>query len=191
MKQFIVLIAAISLLLSGCGGYSISEDELNQALAKKLAKPISNTLKVSQGEEVIALTMQVSAGDLALSSDQGGLLRLTLETQLTGTLSLFSRDFALTSQITPVLETGIRLDQDKLYLVGPKIVRLKVEGAGFQDQMLMSVLPSIQGDIEIAIKAYFNENALYQLDHSLLEKWVAKFASEISIKQANLELRVL
>jgi len=185
-----VLIAVLSLLLSGCGGYSISEDELNQALSETLTKPISNTLKVSKGEDVIELTMQVSGADLALSSDQGGLLRLTLETQLTGTLPLFSRDFALTSEIAPVLETGIRLDQGYLYLVGPRVVKLEVNGTRFQDQMLISVLPSIQGDIEIAIKEYFNENAVYQLDHSLLEKWVAKFASEISVKQANLELRV-
>jgi len=75
-----VLIAALSLLLSGCGGYSISEDELNQALTKKLAKPISNTLNVSKGEEVIELTMQVLGANLALSPDQGDLLKLTLET---------------------------------------------------------------------------------------------------------------
>jgi len=80
MKRYIVLIAALSLLLSGCGGYSISEDELNQALTKKLAKPISNTLNVSKGEEVIELTMQVLGANLALSPDQGGLLKLTLET---------------------------------------------------------------------------------------------------------------
>ncbi|OUR78140.1 hypothetical protein A9Q77_03265 [Marinomonas sp. 42_23_T18] len=70
------------------------------------------------------------------------------------------------------------------------MVKLEVNGTRFQEQMLMSVLPSIQGDIEIAIKEYFNENAVYQLDHSLLEKWVAKFASQISVKQDNLELRV-
>jgi|GEM_PF-2980481 len=80
MKRYIVLIAALSLLLSGCGGYSISEDELNQALTKKLAKPISNTLNVSKGEEVIELTMQVLGANLALSPDQGDLLKLTLET---------------------------------------------------------------------------------------------------------------
>ena len=80
MKRYIVLIAALSLLLSGCGGYSISEDELNQALTKKLAKPISNTLNVSKGEEVIELTMQVLGANLALSPDQGGLLKLPLET---------------------------------------------------------------------------------------------------------------
>lgn len=188
--RLILLLTCFSVLLTGCGNYSISEDELNQALAQKLAQPIANRLTVSQGDEVIELTMQVFAADLMLTSDQGGLIQLTLNGKLTGSMTLFSRTFSLTSRITPVLEADIRLEQESLYLVGAKVVSLEVDGTRFQDQMLTSVLPSIQSDIEKTINDYFNENAVYQLEHSLIEKGIAKFVTEISVKQENLELSV-
>jgi hypothetical protein len=188
MTRLILLLACLSILLTGCGKYSVSEAELNQALDKTLSQPLTNSIKVSKGEEVIELTMQVSTADLMLTSEQGGLIQLTLSGQLTGSISLFSRTFSLTSQMTQVLETGIRLEQESLYLVGAKIVSLKVDGTGFQDQMLTSVLPSIQDDIEKAINDYLNNNAVYQLEHSLIEKGIAKFATQISVKQENLEL---
>lgn len=190
MMRLILLLTCFSVLLTGCGNYSISEDELNQALAQKLAQPIANRLTVSQGDEVIELTMQVFAADLMLTSDQGGLIQLTLNGKLTGSMTLFSRTFSLTSRITPVLEADIRLEQESLYLVGAKVVSLEVDGTRFQDQMLTSVLPSIQSDIEKTINDYFNENAVYQLEHSLIEKGIAKFVTEISVKQENLELSV-
>ena len=188
MKRLLLLMAAFALLLSGCVDYSVSEDELNQGLTKQLADPITHKLNVSQGDEVIELSLSVSAVDLSLTSKDGGLIQVTLDSQLTGSLTLFSRVFALTSQLKPIMEAGVRLEEDRLYLVGPRIVNLEVRGASFQDQMLSSVIDSLEGDIEQVLQTYFNQNAIYQLDHSLLERFVAKFASEISVKQDNLTI---
>ncbi len=183
-----MLIVGLALFVISFGRYTITQDELNQALAKKFELPISQDLSFSQGDETIDVSMQISMAELVLSSDQGGLIQVRLKSQITGRLSLFSRQFELTSQIIPRLETGIRLEQDRLYLVGPKLVGLEVAGSSFQDQMLRSVLPTIQTPLELAIKQHFDQQAVYLLEHSLLEKLVAVFASDISVKQEMIEL---
>ena len=188
MKWFYVLIVGLALFVISFGRYTITQDELNQALAKKFELPISQDLSFSQGDETIDVSMQISMAELALSSDQGGLIQVRLKSQITGRLSLFSRQFELTSQIIPRLETGIRLEQNRLYLVGPKLVGLEVAGSSFQDQMLRSVLPTIQTPLELAIKQHFDQQAVYLFEHSLLEKLVAVFASDISVKQEMIEL---
>lgn len=188
MKWFYVLIVGLALFVISFGRYTITQDELNQALAKKFELPISQDLSFSQGDETIDVSMQISMAELVLSSDQGGLIQVRLKSQITGRLSLFSRQFELTSQIIPRLETGIRLEQNRLYLVGPKLVGLEVAGSSFQDQMLRSVLPTIQTPLELAIKQHFDQQAVYLLEHSLLEKLVAAFASDISVKQEMIEL---
>lgn len=188
MKWFYVLIVGLALFVISFGRYTITQDELNQALAKKFELPISQDLSFSQGDETIDVSMQISMAELVLSSDQGGLIQVRLKSQITGRLSLFSRQFELTSQIIPRLETGIRLEQNRLYLVGPKLVGLEVAGSSFQDQMLRSVLPTIQTPLELAIKQHFDQQAVYLLEHSLLEKLVAVFASDISVKQEMIEL---
>lgn len=188
MKWFYVLIVGLALFVISFGRYTITQDELNQALAKKFELPISQDLSFSQGDETIDVSMQISMAELVLSSDQGGLIQVRLKSQITGRLSLFSRQFELTSQIIPRFETGIRLEQNRLYLVGPKLVGLEVAGSSFQDQMLRSVLPTIQTPLELAIKQHFDQQAVYLLEHSLLEKLVAVFASDISVKQEMIEL---
>ena len=188
MKWFYVLIVGLALFVISFGRYTITQDELNQALAKKFELPISQDLSFSQGDETIDVSMQISMAELVLSSDQGGLIQVRLKSQITGRLSLFTRQFELTSQIIPRLETGIRLEQNRLYLVGPKLVGLEVAGSSFQDQMLRSVLPTIQTPLELAIKQHFDQQAVYLLEHSLLEKLVAVFASDISVKQEMIEL---
>ncbi|MBJ7538774.1 DUF1439 domain-containing protein [Marinomonas transparens] len=184
---FVVL---LSLLLSGCNSFRVSEDEVNQEVAKRLLEPKANHIALMLGGNTLNLDLLVNAAHIHLTERDGGLVLVDMMTDMKGTLTAFGRDFSLTTKVNPSFESGVRLEENRVYLVAAKLTKVEVEGSSFNDQMLRSTLGPLHGDFEKALADYFNEHPVYVLDHSPFEASAAVLVKDIIIKEGELEFDI-
>ncbi|GAA0224693.1 DUF1439 domain-containing protein [Marinomonas primoryensis] len=184
-----VLVVA-SLLLTGCNSFRVGEAEVNQEVAKQLAQPQKNHIKLTLDNNTLNLDLLIDSADVDFTERDGGLVLVDLISNMTGTLTAFGQTFSLTTKVSPSFESGVRIEEDRLYLVAPKITKINVEGSSFNDKVLRSTLGSLHGDFEKALVEYFDEHPVYVLNHSPFEKTAAALVKNIIIKEDSLELSI-
>jgi hypothetical protein len=184
------VLVVTSLLLTGCNSFHVSEKEVNQEVAKQLAQPQENHIKLTLDNNTLNLDLIIDSANVDFTERDGGLVLVDLISNMTGTLTAFGQTFSLTTKVSPSFESGVRIEEDRLYLVAPKITKINVEGSSFNDKMLRSTLGSLHGDFEKALVEYFDENPVYVLNHSPFEKTAAALVKNIIIKEDSLELSI-
>lgn len=189
-KRFIGVLLFIPLLLTGCNSFHISEEELNQDIAKRLAKPQNNQIDLTLEGNTLNLDLLVISADIQLTERDGGLVLVDLVSDMTGQLTAFGQSFSITTQLKPSFESGVRLEENRVYLVAPKITSIDIEGSNFNEQILRSTLGSLHDDFEKALVQYFDENPVYVLDHSPFEKSTASLVKSIIITEGALEFSI-
>ncbi|GAA0831290.1 hypothetical protein GCM10009112_16300 [Marinomonas arenicola] len=186
-----VVLLVTTLMLTGCDGLSISEAELNQAVAKQLEQSKQNHIQLTlEGGNTLDMNLLVKTAHIDLTDRDGGLALVDLNTDLQGTLSAFGQSFSFSTQVNPSFESGVRLEENRVYLVAPKITKIDVEGSSFSDKMLRSTLGSLHDDFEKALANYFDSHPVYVLDHSTTEKATASMIKDISIKEDAIEFAI-
>ena len=180
-----------TLMLTGCDGLSISEAELNQAVAKQLAQTKQNHIQLTLKDgSALDMNLLVKTAHIDLTARDGGLALVDLTSDLQGTLSAFGQSFSFSTQVNPSFESGVRLEENRVYLVAPKITKIEVEGSNFSDKMLRSTLGSLHDDFEKALAKYFDTHPVYVLNHSATEKASASMIKSISIKENTIEFAI-
>jgi hypothetical protein len=182
------LVIGLSLWLVGCNGYRISEATLNSAIEQRLEKTSPESIVVSIGNQFITLTLAIKRVNVSLLARENGVAQITMTTDLQGEMLMLGRQIALTTQLVPKLESAARFEQGAIYLVDPKLLSLQVNGSTLNDQLLRSVLGSVQQDFEVALQGFFAANPLYTLDHSPLERSASLLIKTISIADGELIL---
>jgi hypothetical protein len=185
-----IVLCVLSLLLAGCNSFRISEDDVNKEVAKQLAQQQENHISLLLDGNTLNLDLLVTEADIDFTERDGGLVLVDLTSNMTGTLKAFGQIFSLTTKVNPSFESGVRIEEDRLYLVAPKITKIEVEGSSFNDKMLRSTLGSLHDDFEKALVAYFDEHPVYVLNHSPFEKTAASLVKNIIIKEDSLELSI-
>ncbi|MCB5161490.1 DUF1439 domain-containing protein [Marinomonas algarum] len=190
--RYLTLLALLvsSLLTAGCNSFRVSEEEVNQEVAKQIAQQGKQSIQLEMDSQALNLDLVVTQAKIDFTERDGGLVMVDLQSDLTGTLKAFGQDISLTTKVNPSFESGIRLEEDRLYLVAPKILKIDVEGASFSDKMLRSTLGELHGEFEKALVAYFDEHPVYVLNHSTFEKTTAAMVKDIIIHEDGLELAV-
>ncbi|MEP0072780.1 MAG: DUF1439 domain-containing protein [Marinomonas sp.] len=179
-----------TLLLSGCNSFLVSEDEVNQEVKKQLEESQQNKITFNIDGNVLNLDLLVTEAGIDFTARDGGLVIVDLVSDLKGTLTAFGQDFSLTTVVRPSFESGVRIEGDKLYLVGPRITKIDVQGSTFSEQMLRSTLGSLHGDLEQALAQHFAKYPVYVLNHSPFEKAAGALVKDIIIKEESLELSI-
>jgi len=179
-----------SLFLIGCNSFHISEEELNQEVAKRLEEPQNNQIDLTLEGNTLNLDLLVRSADIQLTDRDGGLVLVDLVSDMKGQLTAFGQTFSITTQLKPSFESGVRLEENRVYLVAPKITQISVEGSSFNEQILRSTLGSLHDDFEKALVQYFDENPVYVLDHSPFEKSAASLVKSIVIRKGALEFSI-
>ncbi|NLQ17694.1 DUF1439 domain-containing protein [Marinomonas sp. M1K-6] len=185
-----LFVVGMSLLLAGCNSFRVSENDVNTEVAKQLAQQQDTPIKLLLNGNTLNLDLLVTGADIDFTERDGGLVLVDLTSNMTGTLMAFGQTFSLTTKVNPSFESGVRIEEDRLYLVAPKIIKIDVEGASFNDQMLRSTLGSLHDDFEKALVAYFDEHPVYVLNHSPFEKTAARLVKDIIITEDSLELSI-
>ncbi|MFT2112030.1 DUF1439 domain-containing protein [Marinomonas sp. 2405UD68-3] len=184
MKYFTLsLVVLLSVFLSGCNGYRLSEDRLNAEIVQRIKEQPPQRILVSMGEQTVKLNMIVTGGVVDLTSENGGSAKIRLSTDLTGTLSMFGQEIAIETDLQPYIQTNVRIEDGQIYLVDPKVLEISVHGSNFNDQLLRSVLGPLHDDFEVALTGYFAENPVYVMNHSALEESAALMIKKITIKE--------
>lgn len=186
----ISVLVITSLALAGCNSFRVSEDDVNQEVAKQLAQPQENHLELILDNNTLNLDLQIDSATVDFTERDGGLVLVDMISNMTGTLTAFGQTLSLTTKVSPSFESGVRIEEDRLYLVAPKITKINVEGSSFNDKILRSTLGSLHDDFEKALVEYFDEHPVYVLDHSPFEKTAAALVKDIIIKEDSLELSV-
>ena len=181
---------SVSLFLVGCNSFRISEDDVNKEVAKQLAKPQDNHVQLTLDSNTLNLDLVVTSAHIDFTERDGGLVLVDMISKMTGTLTAFGQTFSMSAQVNPSFESGVRIEEDRLYLVAPKITKIEVEGSSFNDKMLRSTLGSLHDDFEKALVKYFDQHPVYVLNHSLFEKTAASLVKDIIIKEDSLELSI-
>jgi len=189
-KLITVILLFTLLLLSGCNSFRISEAEVNQEVAKQLAQPQENHIELTLDNNTLNLDLFIDSADVDFTERDGGLVLVDLISNMTGTLTAFGQRFSFTTKVSPSFESGVRIEENRLYLVAPKIITINVEGSSFSDKMLRSTLGSLHDDFETALVEYFDQHPVYVLDHSPFEKTAAALVKNILIKEDSLELSI-
>ncbi|BDX01882.1 MAG: DUF1439 domain-containing protein [Marinomonas sp.] len=191
MRTFMLLmLVSTTLITSGCNSFRITENEVNEEVTKQLAQPQQNHIELTLDSNTLNLDLTVTAAHIDFTERDGGLVLVDLTSNMTGTLSAFGQTFSLTTKVNPSFESGVRIEEDRLYLVAPKITKIEVEGSSFNDKMLRSTLGSLHDDFEKALVQYFDEHPVYVLNHSPFEKTAASMVKDIIIKEDSLELSI-
>lgn len=185
-----VLLVSISVLIAGCNSFRVSEDDVNKEVAKQLAQPQENHIQLTVDSNTLNLDLVVTSAHIDFTERDGGLVLVDLISKMTGTLTAFGQEFSLSARVNPSFESGVRIEEDRLYLVAPKITKIDVEGSSFNDKMLRSTLGSLHDDFEKALVQYFDEHPVYVLNHSPFEKTAAAMVKDIIIKEDSLELSI-
>jgi hypothetical protein len=181
----------LSLLLTGCNSFLVSEEDVNLEVAKRLEqKQQNNVLLTLEGGNTLNLNLLVTEANIDFTERDGGLVLVDLVSDLEGTLTAFGQSFTLTTVVKPSFQSGVRIEEDRLYLVAPQITKIEVQGSSFGDQMLRSTLGSLHGDLEKSLVEYFDIHPIYVLDHSPFEKAAASLVKGITIREESLELSV-
>ena len=181
---------SVSLFLVGCNSFRISEDDVNKEVAKQLAKPQDNHVQLTLDSNTLNLDLVVTSAHIEFTERDGGLVLVDMISKMTGTLTAFGQTFSMSAQVNPSFESGVRIEEDRLYLVAPKITKIEVEGSSFNDKMLRSTLGSLHDDFEKALVKYFDQHPVYVLNHSPFEKTAASLVKDIIIKEDSLELSI-
>ncbi|ADZ92620.1 DUF1439 domain-containing protein [Marinomonas mediterranea] len=189
-KTSLLLIVLFPLFLSGCNGVSLSEEALNREVATRLAEKQPDRIRLTLEDKALDLVLLVKRADIDLSSEFGGIVKIVLDTDIQGSIEAFGKTFTMTTSLVPKLESGVRLDDDLVYLVAPKLTEVSVQGTNFSDQMLRSTLGSVHDELEQAIVQYFDVHPIYRLDHNATEKLAATLIDEIHITDDALEFGV-
>lgn len=189
-KLIISTLLFIPLFLTGCNSFHISEDELNQEVAQRLEEPQNNQIDLTLEGNTLNLDLLVQSADIHLTERDGGLVLVDLVSDMTGQLKAFGQEFSITTQLKPSFESGVRLEEKRVYLVAPKITKIEVEGSNFNEQILRSTLGSLHDDFEQALAHYFDENPIYVLDHSPFERGAASLVKSIVITEGALEFSI-
>ncbi|MBU1296162.1 MAG: DUF1439 domain-containing protein [Gammaproteobacteria bacterium] len=190
-RTFVTLILiSTSVLLAGCNSFRVSEDDVNKEVAKLLAQPQENHIKFTLDSNTLNLDLVVTSAHIDFTERDGGLVLVDMISKMTGTLTAFGQTFSLSARVNPSFESGVRIEEDRLYLVAPKITQIEVEGSSFNDKMLRSTLGSLHDDFEKALVQYFDEHPVYVLNHSPFEKTAASLVKDIIIKEDSLELSI-
>ncbi|MEL0636563.1 DUF1439 domain-containing protein [Marinomonas sp. TI.3.20] len=180
-----------TLTLAGCDGLSVSETELNQAVAKQLEQPKSNHIQLTlESGNTLDMNLLVKSAHIDLTDRDGGLALVDMKTELQGTLSAFGQSFSFSTKVNPSFESGVRLEENRVYLVAPKITKIAVEGSSFNDKILRSTLGSLHDDFEKKLAQYFDTHPVYVLNHSTREKATASMIKGISIKEDAIEFAI-
>ena len=186
-----LVLVFLSLLLTGCNSFLVSEDEVNREVSKQLEQNNqSNVLLTLEGGSALNLDVLVTAAKIDFTERDGGLVLVNLASDLEGTLTAFGQSFTLTTVMKPSFQSGVRIEEDRLYLVAPQIIKIEVQGTSFGDQMLRSTLGSLHDDLEKSLVEYFDIHPIYVLDHSPFEKAAASLVKSINIREESLELSV-
>lgn len=186
----IVALSIASLFLSGCNSLTISEVDVNKEVAKQLAEQQENHITLLLNGNALNLDLLVTDANIDFTERNGGLVMVDLSSNMTGTLKAFGQTFSVTTKVNPSFESGVRIEEDRLYLVAPKITQIDVEGSSFNEKMLRSTLGSLHGDFERALVDYFDQHPVYVLNHSPSEKTAAALVKNIIIKEDSLELSI-
>ncbi|WP_111638764.1 DUF1439 domain-containing protein [Marinomonas shanghaiensis] len=186
----IVTLSIASLFLSGCNSLTISEVDVNKEVAKQLAEQQENHITLLLNGNALNLDLLVTDANIDFTERNGGLVMVDLSSNMTGTLKAFGQTFSVTTKVNPSFESGVRIEEDRLYLVAPKITQIDVEGSSFNEKMLRSTLGSLHGDFEKALVDYFDQHPVYVLNHSSSEKTAAALVKNIIIKEDSLELSI-
>jgi hypothetical protein len=186
----IVALSIASLFLSGCNSLTISEVDVNKEVAKQLAEQQENHITLLLNGNALNLDLLVTDANIDFTERNGGLVMVDLSSNMTGTLKAFGQTFSITTKVNPSFESGVRIEEDRLYLVAPKITQIDVEGSSFNEKMLRSTLGSLHGDFEKALVDYFDQHPVYVLNHSPSEKTAAALVKNIIIKEDSLELSI-
>ncbi|MGR0278124.1 DUF1439 domain-containing protein [Marinomonas dokdonensis] len=184
---FLLAVLVSSLAISGCNSFRISETELNEEVAKQLANPQTNQIEVLLDGHTLNLELLVKSASIDLTDRDGGLVMVDMVSDMKGRLKAFGQEFEITTQLLPSFESGVRIEEDRLYLVAPKVTNIQVQGASFSENMLRSVLGSLHGDFEKALAQYFDQHPVYVLDHSPFEKTAASMVKDIIVTEDSLE----
>ncbi len=187
MKSRILLcVMLLSVLLTGCNGYRLSEDKLNAEIVQRIKEQPEQSILVSMGEQTVKLNMVVTGGVVDLTAESGGSAKIRMATDLTGTLSMFGKEIAVATDLQPYIQAGVRIEEGKIYLVDPQVLEISVHGSNFNDQLLRSVLGPLHNDFEVALAGYFSENPVYVMNHSALEESAALMIKKITIKEGEI-----
>ncbi|MFD1382130.1 DUF1439 domain-containing protein [Rhodanobacter aciditrophus] len=179
-----------SVFLTGCTDMSITEEELNQEIATRLEQEQPDVIQLTLNDSTLNLDLLVKSADVDLTERDGGLVLVDMKTDIRGTLTAFGREMTMKTELDPSFESGLRIEEDRVYLVGPKLTSITVQGSNFGDQVLRSYLGSLHDEFEAAIARYFNEHPVYVLNHSTVEKAAAKFVKDIVITEDSIEFMI-
>lgn len=186
----IVALCSTSLFLVGCNSLSISEVDINKEVAKQLAEQQENHITLLLNGNTLNLDLLVTGADIDFTERDGGLVLVDMTSNMTGTLKAFGQTFSVTTKVNPSFESGVRIEEDRLYLVAPKITQIDVEGSSFNEKMLRSTLGSLHADFEKSLVEYFDQHPVYVLNHSPSEKTAAALVKNIIITEDSLELSI-
>ncbi|WP_263529268.1 DUF1439 domain-containing protein [Marinomonas sargassi] len=179
-----------ALLMTGCNSFLVSETEINQEVEKLLAEPQSNQISLLVEGNALDIDLVVKKADVDLTARDGGLVLVDLDTNLEGVLTAFGQKISISASVEPSFESGVRIEEDRLYLTSPRITEVKVQGTSFTDKMLSSALGSVHGELEKALVKYFDTHPVYILNHSPFEKTAASLVKDIIIKEDTIELSI-
>ena len=182
-KIYCSLMIILSVLLSGCNSYRLSEAKLNGEIVQRIKDEPKQSIIVSMGEQTVTLDMVVIGAVVDLMAKEGGVAQIRLSTDMTGTLNMFGKDISVQTDLMPYIQAGVRIEEGKIYLVNPKVLEITVNGSSFNDQLLRSALGPLHDDFEVALSGYFSENPVYIMNHSALEESAALVVKKITINE--------
>ncbi|WP_191602367.1 DUF1439 domain-containing protein [Marinomonas algicola] len=182
-KIYCLFVIVLAVLLSGCNSYRLSEVKLNDEIAQRIKDEPKQSILVAMGEQTVTLDMVIVGATVDLTAQEGGIAKIRLSTDMTGTLTMLGRDISINTDLTPFIQAGVRIDEGKIYLVNPKVLEIAVNGSSFNDQLLRSALGPLHDDFEVALSGYFSENPVYVMNHSALEESAALVVKKITINE--------
>ncbi|WP_417505407.1 DUF1439 domain-containing protein [Marinomonas gallaica] len=192
MKKKLMWLAglAVTVMLSGCSDMSVTEDELNREVAQRLETSQPDIIQLTLEDSTLNLDLLIKQAKIDLTQRDGGLVMVDMKTDIRGTLNVFGQDMSMQTQLDPSFESGLRIEEDRVYLVGAKLTQITVQGSSISDQMLRNTLGSLHDEFEKALAGYFDTHPVYVLNHSSMEKAAAKMVKNIVITDDSIEFMI-
>ncbi|WP_394181860.1 DUF1439 domain-containing protein [Marinomonas posidonica] len=182
------LLALLCLTLTACNSFRISESKINDDLTKQIETAQDTRFELAAEGQAVALNLAIRQANVDFLERDGGVIAIALMCDLTGEVSAFGQNFSLTTQVNPEFEAGIRLQDQDLFLVAPRLTQVAIKGSSFDERVIRTALGSLQDRVEQVLRQYFDQHPIYTLDHSPFEKLAASLVSNIEIKDDSLEL---
>lgn len=192
MKKKLMWLAglAVTVMLSGCSDMSVTEEELNYEVAQRLQTSQPDIIQLTLEDSTLNLDLLIKQAKIDLTQRDGGLVMVDMKTDIRGTLNVFGQDMSMKAQLDPSFESGLRIEEDRVYLVGAKLTQVTVQGSSISDQMLRNTLGSLHDEFEKALADYFNTHPVYVLDHDAMEKAAARMVKNIVITDDSIEFMI-